>query len=237
MTEPPPEPRWRALEIGPGGVPADRVQVHGGSAPVPPTTDPWGSGADRNRGPSAVFGSFDDELPRPRRAVLGWLALALVVAVLAGVALWSGNSDAAGSTGAAADLQPGDCLTPAASGAVMVVNCASPDAEFTVAARFDDTDDEGVCSPISSDLVLATEDPAMLCLNYLVAVGDCLYAGTAADVGKAPCRTPGSTRTPQGLFRVIAVLAGTVDAGECPAGTLQSLVHVPDREVICLGMP
>lgn len=190
--------------------------------------------AELHPGPSAVFGSFDDELPRPRRAVVGWLALAVVIAVLAGVVLWSGNSTSSGSS---ADLQPGDCLTPAAGGAVMVVDCSSPDAEFTVAARFDGTSDEQACSPVSSDLVLATREPAMLCLNYLVAVGDCLYAGAASDVGKAPCRTPGSTSTPMGLFRVIAVLADTVDSSDCPTGTLQSLVHLPDREVVCLGMP
>lgn len=249
MTEPPPEPRWRALEIGPGGMAADRVRPVG-SGPGGPDGPKGRSGpggpletgaasryplqADPNPGPSAVFGSFDDELPRPRRAVLGWLALAVVVAVLTAVALWSSNSTTSGS---AADLQQGDCLTPAAGGAVMVVDCSSPDAEFTVAARFDGTADEDACSPVSSDLVLATRDPAMLCLNYLVRVGDCLYAGAAADVGKAPCRTPGSAGTPVGLFRVIAVLVGTVDVRDCPNGTLQSLVHLPDREVVCLGMP
>jgi hypothetical protein len=36
---------------------------------------------------------------------------------------------------------------------------------------------------------------------------------------------------------VIAVVAGTVDEQDCPIGTLQSLVHLADREVVCLGMP
>lgn len=226
MTEPAHRTRWKALEVGPGGVPADQVHVRGpGSAPPRSTNS--------NPGPSAVFGSFDEERPR-RRAALGWLALAVVIAVIAAVALWSSNSATAGSS---TDLNAGDCLRPATGGAVAVVDCSSPDAEFTVAARFDDTTDEEVCTPVASDLVLATRDPAMLCLNYLASVGDCLYAGAATDVGKAPCRTPGTSSTPTGLFRVIAVLVDTVDTQDCPTGTLQSLVHLADREVVCLGMP
>jgi hypothetical protein len=226
MTEPANRTRWRALEVGPGGVPAESVSARGpGIVPA--------RGAEQNSGPSAVFGSFDEE-PRPRRAVLGWLALAVVAAMLVAVALWSSNSVTSGSS---ADLRPGDCLTSAAAGAVAVIDCSAPDAEFTVAARFDNTSDEDACTAVSSDLVLATRDPAMLCLNYVVTVGDCLYAGPATDVGKAPCRTPGTSSTPAGLFRVIAVVAGTVDEQDCPIGTLQSLVHLADREVVCLGMP
>ena len=184
-------------------------------------------------GPSAVFGSFDEEPPRARRAALGWLALAVIVAVLAAMALWSGNSSTAGSS---TDLRNGDCLTSTGH-AVAVVGCTSMDAEFTVAARFDGTSDEDACGPVASDLVLATREPSVLCLNYLAKVGDCLYAGAATDVGKAPCRTPGTASTPQGLFRVLAVLADTLNVQGCPAGTLQSLVHLADREVVCLGMP
>jgi hypothetical protein len=77
----------------------------------------------------------------------------------------------------------------------------------------------------------------VLCLNYRAAVGECLYAGSATEVGKTACRTPGSSSTPTGLFRVIAVLSGTLDAGKCPAGTLESLVHVASNEVVCLGLP
>ena len=226
MTQPPRPPAWSALRIGPGGVPADQVHVLGRhpSDRSEPESHP---------GPSAVFGSFD-EPPSSRRAVIGWLTLALVVGVLAALALWSGNSTSAGS---ADDLQTGDCLTSSSVGAVRVVGCSTVDAEFVVAARFDDTSDEAACSPLASDLVLATHDPAMLCLNYIASVGDCLFAGAATEVGKAPCRTPGSSSTPVGLFRVIAVLPGTVQPRDCPTGTLQSLVHVADREVICLGMP
>jgi hypothetical protein len=90
---------------------------------------------------------------------------------------------------------------------------------------------------VSSDVVLVTRDDAVLCLNYRAAVGECLYAGSATAVGKTACRTPGTSTTPNGLFRVLAVLSGTLDAGRCPGGTLDSLVHISSNEVVCLGMP
>jgi hypothetical protein len=220
-------PRWRALEIGPGGVPADQVRVVPAAASAPSVVGARGETAVREpgagTGPSAVFGSFDVEAPRPsRRAGFG------------GVALWSSNSDSTSSSG---DLQPGDCLSSAGGQSVIPIDCSAADAEFEVTARYPDSTNSTRCSAVSSDVVLVTKDDAVLCLNYRAAVGECLYAGSATEVGKTACRTPGSSSTPTGLFRVIAVLSGTLDAGNCPAGTLESLVHVASNEVVCLGLP
>jgi hypothetical protein len=246
MTGSPDHLRFRALEVGPGGVPADQVRpVENGPAgdigagpgrsvgeTDHPATHPIPVG---DPGPSAVFGSFDAQETTPsRRAVFGWLALALVVGVVVAVALWSGNSD---PTTTSADIQRGDCLASSGGGSVIPVDCSSPDVEFAVASRYDNSTDSAKCAVVGSDLVLITRDEAVLCLNYRATVGECLYAGTAEEVGKAPCRTPGTSSTPTGLFRVVAVLDGTVDARKCPRGTIESLVHVSSREVLCLGLP
>jgi hypothetical protein len=106
-----------------------------------------------------------------------------------------------------------------------------------IAARFENTTDDSRCFTAASDVSLVTRENSVLCLNYLARVGDCLYAGNTDDVGKAPCRTSASGATPPGLFRVIAVLSDTVSSRNCPAGTLQTLVHLDAREVVCLGMP
>lgn len=182
-----------------------------------------------------MFGSFDtDDAGPSRRAVVGWLALAMVVGVLVAVGLWSSRSAPTTSSGA---IRPGDCLASSLGGTVRPVGCSSPDVEFAVAARFDNSTDSARCTAVHSDLVLLTHDEAVLCLNYRATVGECLYAGTAAEVGKAPCRIPGTTVTPTGLFRVLAVLDNTVDSRKCPRGTIESLVHVSAREVLCLGLP
>ena len=246
MTGSPDHPRFRALEVGPGGVPADQVRtVENGDVGVMrvrpsvgetdyPATYPQPQ-LNLAQGPSAVFGSFDEAETSPsRRAVFGWFALALVVGVLVAVSLWSGNSD---PTTTSAGIRQGDCLAASAGGSVIPLDCSSPDAEFAVAFRYDNSTDSARCTAVGSDLVLVTRDEAVLCLNYRATVGECLYAGTAEEVGKAPCRTPGSSSTPAGLFRVVAVLDGTVDARQCPRGTIESLVHFTSHEVLCLGLP
>jgi len=236
MTAPNDQPRWRALEIGPGGLPADQVSALDTTPlPVAPAVDRTSRDHAANSGPSAVFGSFDADQPRPsRRAGFGWIALAVVVAILVAVSLWSSNSDSTSSSG---DLQPGDCLSSAGGQSVIPIDCSAADAEFEVTARYPDSTNSARCSAVSSDVVLVTKDRAVLCLNYRAAVGECLYAGSATEVGKTACRTPGTSRTPTGLFRVLAVLSGTLDAGKCPTGTLDSLVHISSNEVVCLGMP
>jgi hypothetical protein len=274
MTGAPQDPSWRALEIGPGGVPADRVRAVGpggrnvpadprpaGGAPSPLQPEPFPATGGPGQpvlpagewpgqqpglagsypgpppdpsGPSAVFGSFDDDRRKPsRKSLLAVLVLAIVVAAVALSSLWA---DGGQSTDSAADLQPADCLSSADQRSVVVVDCTSPDAEFSLAAKYEGTRDTARCSTISTDLVLVTKDNTVLCMNYRARLGECLYAGDASRIGKAPCRQSGSS-TPFGLYRVVAVLPNTVDVRGCPTGTITSLVHVIDREVLCLGLP
>lgn len=231
-----PRPGWSALRVGPGGVPPEQVRPIGLPDPVTPPV--WAgpdeaAGADPTTVPHAVLGSFDDGRPR-RRAIfavtcLGLVALAVVLAGL----LSAGDGD----SGSAPDLRPGDCVASSGGTTVIALDCAAPEAEFVIAARFDGTTNHGRCVTAASDVVLVTRENVVMCLNYLARVGDCLYAGDTEDIGKAPCRSSGSATTPRGLFRVLAVLVGTVSPRGCPPGTLETLVHRADREVVCLGMP
>jgi hypothetical protein len=252
MNGPPEQPRFRAMEIGPGGFPADRVRVIGaeGQPEPPPVASPRPVKVAQDQPefegllpsvtpemgaqPAAVLGSFDGDRSKPsRRAVVGWLVIAVVVAVVAGASLWSNFTPALTES---TDLVTGDCLLSAGD-SVIDVGCSSADAEYRIAAQFKNSTNSEKCSAVSSDLVLVTRDDTVLCLDYLAKVGDCLYAGAATQAGKAPCRTPGSTTTPPGLFRVIGVLRSTTDPGNCPKGTIETLVHTTTREVLCLGLP
>jgi hypothetical protein len=240
MSGPQQQPSWRAVQIGPGGVPAEHVGMIGSRTAGSSRSD----SARQPDEPSAVFGDFDfdsaDDSVGPhrrpsRRSVFGWLAVAVAAAVLVAVLLWTDPGQAPGQTTGA--LAPGSCLTSSAGRAVVVVDCTAGDVEFVVAATFPDTTESARCGAVSSDLTLVTRDRVVLCLNYRAVVGECLYAGRADSVGKAACRTPGSSSTPTGLFRVIAVLGGTTDTRGCPTGTISSLVHVTTPEVLCLGLP
>jgi hypothetical protein len=227
-----PRPGWSALRVGPGGVPPEQVRPIGlPDPPRPAFSGPAAFGSDPSTAPHAVLGSFDDGKPR-RRAILAVTCLGLVALVVVIAGLLSSGT---GGSGSSADLRTGDCLASSGGTTVIALDCDASDAEFVIAARFDDTTDDGRCLPVASDVVLVTREKAVMCLNYLAQVGDCLYAGNTVDIGKAPCRTSGST--PRGLFRVIAVLSDTVSARGCPAGTLETLVHRADRQVVCLGMP
>jgi hypothetical protein len=238
-----PMPGWSALRVGPGGVPPEQVRPIGLPDPPPSAAQPaqfqpgpgaaggTDPGTEPGTEPHAVLGSFDDGKPR-RRAILAVTGLGLValVVVIAGLV-----SSGTGGAGSAADLRQGDCLASSGGTTVIALDCDAPEAEFVIAARFDRTTDDSRCLAAASDVVLVTRENTVMCLNYLARVGDCLYAGNTDDIGKAPCRTSGST--PRGLFRVIAVLSDTVSPRGCPAGTLETLVHRADREVVCLGMP
>lgn len=235
MHERPGEPRpgWSALRVGPGGVPPEQVRPIG--LPAPPRSaapEPGGSaGSDPTTAPHAVLGSFDNGKPR-RGAILAVTCLGLVALAVVIAGLVSSNTR---GTGSAADLRQGDCLASSGGTTVIALDCGAPEAEFVIAARFDHTTDDSRCYAAASDVVLVTRENAVMCLNYLARVGDCLYAGNTDDIGKAPCRSSGSS--PRGLFRVIAVLSDTISGRGCPAGTLETLVHRSDREVVCLGMP
>jgi len=232
-----PGPRWTALRVGPGGIPAEQVRPVGLPDPVSPAAPAPDAqarfGSSVSAAPHAELGTFDDGKPR-RRAIVAVVGVAVVALVVVAAALWSSGTP---GTSSATSLQAGDCLASSGGTTVMGLDCAAPEAEFVIAARFENTTDDSRCFPASSDVVLVTRENAVLCLNYLARVGDCLYAGNTDDVGKAPCRTTASGVTPRGLFRVIAVLAGTVSTRDCPPGTLETLVHRDDREVVCLGMP
>jgi hypothetical protein len=233
---------WSALRIGPGGVPAEQVRPTGPVDARFPATRPQAGGPGPSAStppppapsaaPHAVLGAFDDATPR-RRSVIGVLVLAVLAVAVVGAALWSTGSP---GTSSSTDLSQGDCLASSGGQTVIGLDCTAPDAEFVIAARFDNTTDDSRCFTASSDVVLVTRENVVLCLNYLARIGDCLYAGATDDVGKAPCRTS-SGSTPQGLFRVIAVLTDTVSARGCQPGTLETLVHRDIPEVVCLGLP
>jgi len=280
MTEPGPPPRWRALEIGPGGLPADQVRPIGRGQgpdqpvvrqPPPPGPSPhphphprgvttfgpfqagrraesghstassdqpasgWPTEEQRPPSPRAALGSFDDAPRRPsRRAGLVVLAVVVAVAVVTGLALWSNSARPLGGSG---ELAAGDCLSSRGGLSVIPVDCGSGDVEFRVVARYEDTTNSSRCAAVSSDVVLVTRDSAVLCLNYVAAVGDCLYAGSSgSQVGKAACRTASGGST-SGLYRVLAVLPNTVNDSDCPQGTVHTLVHPTSPEVLCLGRP
>ncbi len=160
--------------------------------------------------------------------------IAVAIAVVVGLALWSNSVRPFGGSGA---LDAGDCLTSGGGLSVIPVDCASPDVEFQVVARYEDSTNSSRCAAVSSDVVLVTRDSAVLCLNYVADVGDCLYAGSSGNqVGKAACGTPAGGSA-SGLYRVLAVLRDTVDDRDCPDGTVHTLVHRTSVEVLCLGRP
>lgn len=227
------------------------------AGPVPPAGPAPPAGPEKTgpgrpsaaAGPLAVFGDFNLEPPaggcdpdrRPwtrgpsRAVVLSWFALTIGVAVLVAALLWSDFAPIPGQTSAA--LGPGSCLASSSGRSVVVIDCGDPDVEFTVAATYPGATDADRCNRVSSDLMLVTRDDVVLCLNYRAVAGECLYAGEADDVGKAPCRMPVSASTPTGLFRVVAVLPRTVDVCGCPTGTISSLVHITTPQLLCLGLP
>jgi hypothetical protein len=189
--------------------------------------------------PAAVLGSFDDDAdaPRPsRRAVWGWVALAVVAIILVATALWSSATPQAAQRVVPAT---GECLS-AADGSVVAVDCASDAADLRVVARYDGAGDRGSCDTVRPDVVMVAGDRSVLCLDYVARAGECLFAGgragTGADsVGKRPCAD--AYRGTQDLYRVLAVLPGETDDASCPVGTLRALVHRSPTEVVCLGFP
>ena len=235
--------RWRALEVGPGGVPPEEVRPMGPGAP-------WGSGIAPPVGPAGPMGppvvgmqplppspsqhgpadpwltGAPPPAPARSRRILGLVVLAAVVVLVVGLALWSRSS-----SGAAAQVVPGDCLSREESGDYRIADCGSAEASLRVNGRLDAAAGSQDCDEVPSDGALRTET-GVLCLDFLLARGDCVQLN-GADLGRADCPAPG--RSADGIQRVLDVLPDTQDTGSCPRGTEQVLVHAAVPEVVCLG--
>jgi hypothetical protein len=236
MTGPLDRPRWRALEIGPGGVPPASVRPLDGDAPagwvqpdlsrphqndLPPAWQQWSAGA---------------AVPSPprRRALRGparkAAAVLAALCILIGLALW-GNAARPLGGARGSQVAVGDCLASTGSQIDGAVSCGEAAADFLVVGRYPDTTDAGECSASPADLAVVQLGPTLLCLDYVATTGDCLLLGhQAGQVGKVPC---GSGTA--GEYRVRAVLKNSINADDCPAGTTQTLVHKYNSEVVCLS--
>ncbi|MET3804327.1 hypothetical protein ABIB25_001322 [Nakamurella sp. UYEF19] len=258
---------WRAVEIGPGGIPAERISPRGPGAPpsasVPP--QPWDAAAGRPRDVSVPpWGPASDRLshsPRtppwdpPRAGEQLWqqwsqphepdrarpwfvrpLVLRLVgglaaVALVIGLAVWAKANGPLSSAGNVSRIAVGDCLEASGQRITGEVPCGGGAADFSVVGRYPDTSDASNCSATPSDVAVVGSGPAVLCLDYIAVVGDCLLAGDrAAEVGKVDCSSDLT-----GVYRVEAVLHNTIDPTDCPKTTRQTLVHRFNSEVLCLG--
>jgi hypothetical protein len=174
--------------------------------------------------------------PRSGRSKSGLfkvLAGIVVLALVVGYALWSNGQDPATGFGGATQVAVGDCLAAQGDQVSGKVSCTRPDADFTVVGRYPSTSDASECSASPSDVAVIAFGPTVLCLDYVAAVGQCLLAGTrATGVGKVACDS-----TLPGVYRVTAVLRNSITSRDCPKGTAESLVHLHNSEVLCLGRP
>ncbi len=235
MTVPQEPPRWRALEIGPGGLAADRVRATGPGAPMehaaaqraavaelPALWQTWAA----QSAPTAPAPHRGLARPVATRIGVGLVALLLVV----GLALWAKTSHPRGNA-TAAQIPVGDCLSSVGQRISGRVSCQSADADFAVVGNYPDTSDASACSASPSDVAVVAGGPRVLCLDYVAVVGDCLFAGaTATQVGKIDCSS-----TLPGVYRVKAVLQNSINPADCPDATTQTLVHRHNSQVICLG--
>lgn len=240
MTGPVDPPRFRALEIGPGGIPAEQVRPVGGGAPEsrPGSTGVSGSTVVSDGLPPiwrnwASSAPLPDQQERRRfrqgvvRVVAGLLALGLVI----GLGWWANASHPLGDGSRAAAAVVGDCVSSSGQRITDRVACGGAAAAFTVVGRYPNASDASACSSSPADVAVILAGPTVLCLDYVVAVGDCLFAGArASQVGKVDCAS-----TSPGVYRVTAVIRNSVDSRKCPVGTTRSLIHRHNSQVICLG--
>ena len=250
MTGPVDSPPWRALEIGPGGVPPETVRPLGGPAaggygPVPSSNGPRSDQLIPQQQTRALAdlppawqqwtaaAAAPESKRRGLRSPAGRIvAGVLALAVLIGLALW-GNSVRPLGGSRAGQVAVGDCLASTGRQIDGTVSCSDASADFQVVGRYPDTSDAGECSASPADLAVVQLGPTLLCLNYVAVPGDCLLLGRGSgQVGKVDCGS-GST----GEYRVRAVLKNSIDAHDCPAGTTQTLVHRYNSEVVCLSRP
>ena len=175
------------------------------------------------------------DIPAPHRSGLsnstigkivgGLVALALVV----GLAVWA-NANNPLKRGSS-QIAVSDCLASTGQRIGAVVACNNTTADFLVVGRYGDSSDPSDCSASPSDVAVILAGPTVLCLDYVATVGDCIFAGsTATQVGKVDCDS-----TLPGVYRVDKVLRNSIDPDACPTGTTQTLVHLHNSEVICLG--
>ena len=218
MTSPDEPPRWQALPIGPGGLPAAEVRPSGPGAP-------WATAAP-------VFGLGPQ--PPERRPVNKTLLTAGIVvaafAIVVALALWINNAHPLGG-GGAGQVAVGDCLSSSGQRISGVVSCTSSEADFSVVGRYAGSSDATDCSATPSDVVVVGTGPTVLCLDYVATIGQCLFAGEdSTNVGKVSCDS-----TDTGVLRVTAILRNTIDPSACPTGTSQTLVHRYNSQVLCLA--
>jgi hypothetical protein len=222
-------PSWRALEIGPGGVPPEQIRPIGpgapGERPAAPTpgSDPWQN-----------WMLASEAVDPPRRGLsnpaIAKIAGGLLVLLLVlGLAVWTNASNPLRR--ASTQIGVADCLASTGQRIGAVVDCANSTADFQVVGRYADSSDASDCSATPSDVAVIVSGPIVLCLDYMAVVGDCIFAGSQATrVGKVDCAS-----TSPGVYRVEEVLRNSIDPQDCPADTTRTLVHLHDSQVICLG--
>lgn len=237
MTGPVDPPRFPALEIGPGGLPAEQVRPVGGAeqrpAPsvvpdgLPPLWRDWALSAPPP-------GQWEQQAQHRSRRVLIWVVAGLAaLGLVIGLTLLGNASHPLGGGSSATAVVVGDCVTSSGHRITGRVDCAAPAAAFTVVGRYPDAPDASACRSSPADVAVILAGPTVLCLDYVAAVGECLFAGTrATQVGKVDCDS-----TAPGVYRVTAVLRNSADSGNCPDGTTEPLIHWYDSQVICLGPP
>ncbi len=226
-TVPPPadRPQWRALEIGPGGIPPEQVRPAGSGIPATVAADV----------PDAWRNWMEADVVIPPKGGLSKATIAKIVgglaalALVVGLAVWA-NANNPLQRGSS-PIAVSDCLASTGQRIGAVVGCDSSAADFLVVGRDEESSDPTDCSATPSDVAVILAGPTVLCLDYVATVGECIFAGsTATQVGKVDCDS-----TLPGVYRVDQVLHNSIDPDACPSGTTQTLVHLHNSEVICLA--
>lgn len=218
MTEPDAQPRWHALPIGPGGLPAAEVRPSGPGAP-------WAASA-----PVFGLGPLPPERRQVNKRILTIGVVIAAFAVVVAIALWVNDSHPLDQA-AASKVAVGECLSSSGQQISGVVSCTSSDADFSIVGRYAGSSDGTDCSATPSDVVVVGAGPTVLCLDYVAAVGQCLFAGdNSTGVGKVSCGSADA-----GVLKVTAILRNTIDPSACPSGTIQPLVHRFNSQVLCLA--
>lgn len=172
--------------------------------------------------------------PPPSRAAVRLLVGLFAFAIVVGLGFWANSHRPLTDAGAgpdAAKIAVGDCLSSTAQRIVGQVGCTSASADFAVVGISPQSSDASDCSASPSDVVVVATGPTVLCLDYVAAVGQCLFAGhQSTEVGKVDC----SSADP-GVVRVLAILRNSINPAACPPDTSQSLVHRYNSQVVCLG--